>query len=181
VLVIRRASPGDHLAITYVLLDAHGEFKHTVGEQVYRSYLAELLDLEPRAQRGDLVVADLFGVVGTATFYPPDAARELGWPDGWAGLDAIAVSPFIRRRGVGGELLDWSVARGVQTGASALGLRTASFMTDATRMYRSFGFDHIPERCLEPWLGSQGGHPTSVYALALKPNALGALECRQAS
>ena len=64
---------------------------------LYRRYLADLLDVDRHARDGQLLVAEVDGVVlGSGAFYPDASIQGLGWPRGWAGGRALAVHPRAR-------------------------------------------------------------------------------------
>jgi GNAT superfamily N-acetyltransferase len=138
---LRAAVPADDSEIGQVLRDAYAEFADDIPPVLYDAYMANLLDLDERRDVSELIVAEVDGrVAGTVTFYPDAIAEGFGWPDGWAGLRALAVDPDRRGRGIAELLLRACIDRTRERGAPVLALHTASFMRAAVRLYERYGF-----------------------------------------
>jgi GNAT superfamily N-acetyltransferase len=173
---VRDAEPADHPAIRDVLGAAYREYASLVPPQLFDRYLQDLLDLDPRARDGQLVVAELAGrVVGAATFYADASVEGFGWPPGWAGVRAVGVDPAARRLGVAQALMDACLQRALAAGAPALCLHTAEFMTAPVAMYEAMGFRRAPAFDFDvvELLGLAGIPPVRViaYRLDLRPPA----------
>jgi GNAT superfamily N-acetyltransferase len=142
---VRDAGRSDLPAVRRVLLAAYQQYATAMPPAVFGRYLAELLDVEARAEVGRILVAEVGGrVVGTVTFYPDAAAEGLGWPAGWAGLRALGVEPEARGQGVGRALMEACRRRAEDGGAEVLCLHTDQFMTAAVAIYTAMGFRRAP-------------------------------------
>ncbi len=135
-----------------------------VGELTAGAYLADgampaadpyydvLRDAAARAADADLWVAvDGDGVLlGTVTWCPPGSSyRELAGPDE-AEFRALAVAPAGRGRGVGEALVRHCLELAAGSGAGAVVISTAGWMTSAHRLYRRLGFLPAPGRDWSP-------------------------------
>jgi ribosomal protein S18 acetylase RimI-like enzyme len=150
-VTVREAEPGEHEAIHDLLASAYQEFESTVPASIYGPYIADILDLEPRARAGRLLVAEQAGrILGTVTYYQDAGAAGVGWPPGWAGVRALGVDPAARGRGIGWLLMEACVSRARQAGAPVLGLHTAEVMTAAVGLYERMGFQRVPSFDFQP-------------------------------
>ena len=155
-----------------VLLAAYQQYATAMPPAVFGRYLAELLDVEARAEVGRILVAEVGGrVVGTVTYYPDAAAEGLGWPAGWAGLRALGVEPGARGRGVGRALMEACRRRAEAGGADVLCLHTDQFKTAAVAIYAAMGFRRAPAFDFDATkrfaLGGVGPVPVLGYRLDL--------------
>ena len=145
---IREATAADIGAIQVVIADANLPFRGTVPDSFFDSYLSSALDVSGRLRDGEVLVATVdHRVVGTITYFR-EANEELipvTFPSGTAGIRATAVDPAVRGQGIGRLLVDACVDRARAAGATDIGLRTASFMTTAVRLYERAGFRRVPE------------------------------------
>jgi ribosomal protein S18 acetylase RimI-like enzyme len=145
---IREATLDDFAAIRRVAAAANEELRQPMGERVYRGYLENIVDIEARAGRSIILVAEARGeVVGTVTLYPNanDEAMPVQFPPGTAGLRATAVSPDWRGRGIGRSLIRALIVRAETVRAGAIALHTAECMTAAIHLYGRLGFRRAPE------------------------------------
>ena len=114
---------------------------------ILEAYLAELVDVRPRFEEAEVLVAERDGrIVGTIAFYPD--VRLEGWsnlPAGWAGFRALAVPPRMRGAGLGQALVRRCIERTRDVGSETLGIHTISLLTDAVRLYQRLGFVRCPE------------------------------------
>lgn len=167
---MREANRSDHQAIREVIAAAYRQYALVLPPVVFDGYLADLLDLDSRADDSRLLVAERAGrVVGTVTFFE-DAAREgLGWPSGWAGLRALAVDPAARGLGIGRMLMEACRDRARAAGAKVLCLHTASFMAAAVAIYQDMGFQRAPAFDFSPTghLGVEADTDVRVIAYRL--------------
>ena len=67
-------------------------------------------------------------------------------------LSKMAVSPTMRRRGIGRQLLEHVISEARRIGAQALFLGSNTKLEDAVRLYEAVGFTHVPMHRL-PKLG----------------------------
>lgn len=89
-------------------------------------------------------------VVGTVTWCPPGSTlREVG-ADDEGELRMPAVDPRAQGHGIGRLLVAEVVSLARAARLSAVVLSTADWMTAAHRLYRSMGFQHLPERDWSP-------------------------------
>ena len=129
---MREADRSEHEAIRAVIAAAYREYTSVLPPVLFEEYLANLLDLDARAEDGTMLVVERAGaIVGTVTFFEDAAGEGLSWPSGWAGLRALAVDPAARGLGIGRMLMDACLDRARAAGATVLGLHTASFMAAA--------------------------------------------------
>lgn len=144
--VIRDAEPGDHPAMREVIRAAYREHRAALPSCVYRRYLADLLDLDRHARRGQLLVVEVDGDIrGSGAFYPDTGSQDMGWPPGWAGGRGLAVSPLARGRGAARALLTECERRARLVGAPVFAFHTAGFMTDAVALYERMGYRRATE------------------------------------
>jgi GNAT superfamily N-acetyltransferase len=167
---VRGAGPADLPAVRRVLLAAYQQYAATLPPAVFGRYLTDILDVESRAEDGEVLVAEHGGrVVGTVTYYP-DAGREgFGWPAGWAGLRALGVEPGSRGLGIGRALLGACLARAEAAGAPVLCLHTAEFMPAAIAIYERAGFRRAPAYDFDATggLALSGVRPVPILAYRL--------------
>jgi predicted N-acetyltransferase YhbS len=137
---VREADRSEHEAIRAVISAAYREYTSVLPPVLFDEYLANLLDLDARAEGGTMLVVERAGaIVGTVSFFEDAAGEGLSWPSGWAGLRALAVDPAARGLGIG-RMLD----RARAAGATVLCLHTASFMAAAVAIYQEMGFQRAP-------------------------------------
>jgi ribosomal-protein-alanine N-acetyltransferase len=126
-VVIRDMRPADLSAVVAI---ERSSFPTPWSERAFRSLL-----LRPDAF---LLVADLGGrVIGHAAAWFIGSEAELA---------DLAVDPSMRRRGVGGALLDAVRARACDRGADALSLQVRVSNVTALRLYAAAGFRHVGRR-----------------------------------
>jgi ribosomal protein S18 acetylase RimI-like enzyme len=154
-IVVREAGPADHEAIGELTIAAYASVhpaEHDAG------YLAEMRDVAAWTRTCTVYVAvdSASGTVVGAVRYvpgpeagPPFAERER---DGEAGFRMLAVAPATQGRGVGRALVEACIARARADGRSRLVLLTLPTMTSAHALYRSLGFEPLPDR---DWLVSE--------------------------
>ncbi len=97
----------------------------------------EAIDADPR---NELIVADEDGtVVGTCqlTFTPSLSRRGAERMT----IEAVRVRADLRGRGLGREMMRWSLARARERGCGLAQLTTDNRRTDAHRFYASLGFE----------------------------------------
>ncbi|MEV6241151.1 GNAT family N-acetyltransferase [Lentzea sp. NPDC051838] len=149
--VVRDATPDEPAAVAALLADVYAAFRPRLSDDAWPRYLGEIVDVRSRLVDSQLIVADHDGLlVGTVALYPEATRSSLEhWPEGWASIRALAVRADARGLGVGRSLAVECIRRARLCGAKAIGLHTASFMTSATRLYRSLGFERRPDDDIE--------------------------------
>jgi len=114
-------------------------------------YLDLLRDTSYRAENAELWVAvDDGAVVGTVTWCPVGSPLREVAGDDEGEFRMLAVDPQAQRRGVGRLLVAQMIERARESGCTALVLSTADWMTAALALYRSLGFQRVPERDWSP-------------------------------
>lgn len=147
---MRTARPDEYDAAGEVTVDAYREYAEAIGPEHWREYRADLANVARRAERGEILVAEIDGaLVGAVSFYPPTfdaglaAARDWWWPADFAYLRALGVHPDARGRGVGRALTLACIDRARQAGAAGIALDTTSVMPVAQAMYEHLGFTRV--------------------------------------
>ena len=141
-VLVREARSGEYVAVGRLTQAAWEEFARR-GDPVWEAYFELLGDVERRATRAVVLVAQLDGqLVGTASV-ELDATIE---PEGELGLGQanfrmLAVDPEWRNRGVGRMLVAACLARARNAGKRVATLHTVEEMVVARRMYECFGFE----------------------------------------
>jgi predicted N-acetyltransferase YhbS/SAM-dependent methyltransferase len=139
---IRTASPADIDAIRKVTARAYAEYEGVLAPDLYRDYLANLLDVGRRADDGATVlIAEADDrIVGTVSLYLDAGPTGFGWPTGWAAIRALAVDPDQQGHGTARRLVEAAIERATAGASPVLGLHTAEFMAAAVRLYERLGF-----------------------------------------
>ena len=157
-LSVRIADESDYGAAREVLRAGYAEYESWFPPEVWRSYIADITDLEGRSEESELIVAELEDqIVGCVSYFPPgaktayptDAVSE-PWPADWAAFRLLAVDPDARGRSVGRLLTKACIERGRASGAPALGLHTTAPMSVARAMYERMGFERAPRYDFRP-------------------------------
>ena len=144
-VTIRTATSADTDAVRRVIAAANDQYAADLSADVFRAYLADLLDDGMDHGRFDVLVAELDGeVVGSVRYYPDASVMGFGFPRDWAGFRALAVHPDRRGLGIGEALVGACVERAREAGATAIGIHTAAFMRTAVGIYERCGFERIP-------------------------------------
>ena len=144
---IRPARNSELDEIAGLFAPALAPYRGGVQDWILDAYLAELVDVRPRFEEAEVLVAEHDQrIVGTIAFYPD--VRLEGWsnfPAGWAGFRALAVAPRTRGTGIGQALVRRCIQRTREIGAETLGIHTISLLTDAVSLYQRLGFVRCPE------------------------------------
>ena len=113
------------------------------------------------------VITDRQQVVGTVGLYPLDESR--------IELRKMYLAPGLRRRGIGKWLLDRTLQQAWEMAYEEVVLETASVLTEAIGLYRSFGFEPVPgkadtDRCDQAYRLRLSGddHLPSVPSQAIR-------------
>lgn len=169
IITARPARPDELDEVRDLLRVAYAGYAAMWPEQVWDTYLADLLDVDGATT----LVASLDGrIVGTIRLYHPATAR-VPVPPTWAYMRAAAVLPAARGRGIARQLMAACAHRAQHAGAAALGLHTASFMTGTLRLCELFGYRRVPEWDIDGrahyGLADGGSLVALTYVLDLDP------------
>jgi GNAT superfamily N-acetyltransferase len=158
-VIVRTVRPDDYATVGELTVEAYrtaaraeevppayepdGHFEHV--------YAPMLRDVEERAARVVVFVAEIDGiVVGAVTYVPgPGPYAEFDEPDA-AGVRHLAVDPAAQGRGVGAALMENCLAQARTDGKRRIILHTQSFMHAARVLYERMGFVRAPERDFRP-------------------------------
>ena len=138
-VIFRSATRADVPAIVELLADDEIARSRDVSERSDAAYWAafEAIDADPR---NELIVAEQAGaVVGTCqlTFVPSLSRRAAERMI----IEAVRVRSDLRGRGVGRQLMLWSLDRAREHGCGLAQLTTDKRRTDAHRFYAGLGFE----------------------------------------
>jgi GNAT superfamily N-acetyltransferase len=140
-VVVRPARPDELAEAGELTVRAYEQYRESIPERFWEPYADELRDTKERAGRGTVLVAELDGrLVGCASIVPHDHE-----PAGTAHLRMLAVSPDVRRAGVGKALMDATFAHARASGAHTLVWNTTNFMTPARALYERLGYAPDPD------------------------------------
>ena len=120
---IRPARARELREIAALFAPALEPYRGSGSDWILDPYLAELVDVRPRFEEAEVLVAERDGrIVGTIAFYAD--VRFEGWsnlPAGWAGFRALAVAPRMRRVGIGKALVQRCIERTCTSGGRRSG------------------------------------------------------------
>lgn len=143
--MVREITAGERDEVRTLLTAAYGQYAGAMHDELFRQYLADLVDVDRDAGVASTLVAlDGERIVGTARLYPAGGA-VVALPDDWAWVRAVAVRPELRRAGIARLLMADCTRRASDGGAAALSLHTMSFMPGAIRLYERLGYQRVPE------------------------------------
>jgi ribosomal protein S18 acetylase RimI-like enzyme len=132
---IRAAGPGDAAGVAHLLHDFNTEFgEPTPGIEALTEHSRELIE------RGEMMVL----LAGEG----PDGLALIRFrPSIWTGgpeahLQELYVVPALRGRGIGGALLERTMAVAREAGASGIDLNTGETDAAARALYESRGFSN---------------------------------------
>ena len=159
-LAIRDAKKEDLDAVSALLVDAYAEYMPpprqvlTAEERAgWDGYRRNIADVWSRAPISSTIVAERDGaLLGSVNYYAPGQADspDGAWPDGWASIRLLAVSPQARGLGIGRTLMNECLRRARADGATTMGLHTTKLMDVARAMYLRLGFTRVPEHDFHP-------------------------------
>lgn len=159
-LTVRDARKGELDAVSVLLLDAYTEYMPAPGATTpaearagWEEYRKNIADVWSRAPISSTIVAERDGeLLGSVNYYAPGQSDSAGnaWPDGWASVRLLGVSPAARGMGVGRALMDECLRRARVDGATTLGLHTTVLMNVARAMYLRLGFTRVSEYDFHP-------------------------------
>jgi ribosomal protein S18 acetylase RimI-like enzyme len=151
-VIIRDAAEREIDEIAELLLDSYREYAPPDGDPLRPSfdrYFDEIADVKSRwATSQHIVAADTDTLAGCVTFFADGSLAEPAedrWPEGYAALRLLAVSPAARGKGIGRALTEECIARARAAGRAWIGLHTTKLMTIAREMYERMGFTRFPD------------------------------------
>jgi len=143
-IIVRLETPSDREAVRSVLLDAYGQYEHTLSQELWEKYKA---DIEGAAAgKGGAtkarLVAELDGAIIGSVFLFESSETAYGF----VGIHTpiirlLAVAKAARGLGVATELIRASAALARESGATQLHLHTSDLMDSAVRLYERLGFE----------------------------------------
>jgi ribosomal protein S18 acetylase RimI-like enzyme len=160
-LSIRRARPEEYPAIGDLSYAAYAR-DYEIGED----YARTLRHPDLRAADYEIWVAadaatgELLGTTSILRAAPEPRGRALADE---LYFRLLAVAPAARRRGVGARLTMLAVDLARERGLRAVSLNSGQQMVGAHALYRSLGFERIPERDL---VVGEGADAHTVYTFA---------------
>jgi GNAT superfamily N-acetyltransferase len=177
-VVVRDAGPADRADLREMVHAAYAPFATALPLTAHAALLADALDFDKHARRGQPIVAEIDGRIrGSAVFYPNTFNQGMAWPRGWAGGEAMTVHPAARRHGVARALLAECERRARVSGAQVFAFHTAMFMTEAIALYDGLGYCRAAHFDLD--VTSLYNHPTAspIKAIAYSRNLRDAGPC----
>ncbi len=137
---------------------AYMDFETVYPGESWERYITMVGELRPVHGEGQIIVAEQGReLIGCITFYADGSRSGQGdWPAGWAGVVRLAVLPAARRAGVARALVEESLRRARERGASTLALHTTEWMAVARAMYERMGFQRVPDFDFYPRSGVVG-------------------------
>ncbi len=166
-VIIREARIGEYGKVASLTMAAYRPlFGGTGLPDDLGWYGAELRDVAGRAERAEIIIAELDNQIVGSLAYHHDYASEVksGNPEGCAGFRVLATDPSCQGLGIGSALTQWCIDRARADGRVALVLNTTDYMKAAQRLYRRLGFEPYPE------IGYQigGSQPVEVLGFRLE-------------
>lgn len=143
--VIRRARHQEIPEIADLTAAALESFRGSVPDKVLGLYIDYSSDVAGRWDSGEILVAENGGRIAGTVTYSVRYATDRALPAGWATFRSLMVHPAASDRGIGRLLVDHCIDAARRSGAPALGIHTADFMTAARRIYDHAGFSRCPE------------------------------------
>jgi len=158
-LTIRDARGEELDAVSALLIDAYAQFmppprELTAEERAgWDGYRRNIADVWSRVPVSSTIVAERDGkLLGSVNYYAPGQADTVdgAWPNGWASIRLLGVSPQARGLGIGRALMAECLRRARADGATTMGLHTTQLMDVARAMYLRLGFRRVPEHDFHP-------------------------------
>ena len=159
-LTIRDARNDELDEVSALLVAAYAQYmplpsatrtpEESAGWEGYRRNVA---DVWSRAPISSTIVAARDGdLLGSVNYYAPGQSDspDDAWPDGWASIRLLGVSPQARGLGVGRALMVECLRRARADGATTMGLHTTMLMDVARAMYMRLGFKRAPKYDFHP-------------------------------
>ena len=150
-IVVRDCVEADDPLLTAIVSGAFKEYESYLAPEAYSQYLNEVMRLELRGSRGQVLVAELAGrVVGTASYHQDIKGNGVEWPAGWVNLRGLAVEAGARRQGVGRRMIKECAKRVRVQGGGALCLHVSEAMATAALFFDHIGFKRVRHYDLPP-------------------------------
>ena len=159
-LTVRDAEGEDLAAVSALLIDAYAQYMRplqrplTAEERAgWEGYRRNIADVWSRAPISSTIVAERDGkLLGSVNYYAPGQAdsQDGAWPDGWASIRLLGVSPQARGLGIGRALMNECLRRARADGVTTMGLHTTTLMDVARAMYLRLGFVRAPAHDFHP-------------------------------
>jgi GNAT superfamily N-acetyltransferase len=163
---VREAAPSEYGEVGNLTVEAYREYVSETTADFWHQYEAILRDTAARAQESTILVAEIEGQLAGSVALSSPGTPGRHWPDDWAGIRVLAVSPDHRRRGVARALMDACVGQARAWGAAAIGLNSVEFMHGAVALYEQMGFVHLAQF---EHTGEQSGSLVYAFGLELVP------------
>lgn len=157
-IALRVARPDEYPAVGELSYAAYAN-DYEIGEE----YARTLRHPAARAAEYEIWVAEdtatgeLLGTTSILRGGPESRGRSR---DDELYFRLLAVAPAARRRGIGARLTGLAVDVARERGLRAVALNSGQNMTGAHALYRSLGFERIPERDV---IVGEGEHVHAVY------------------
>ncbi len=138
-VTFRRATRADVISIVRLLAeDDLGSQRECYENPLPESYYTAFEQIDGDANH-ELIVAELNGeVIGTLhLMFLPSLSYQGGLR---AQVESVRVDSKYRGRGIGSELMKWTIARAKERGAHLVQLTTHGSRVDAYRFYERLGF-----------------------------------------
>ncbi|MCD8511944.1 MAG: GNAT family N-acetyltransferase [Bacillus sp. (in: Bacteria)] len=167
-MIIRDAKKDEVGLIREQRVAAYGEHAEKIPEghwEALRKAITSDADLQPGVEL--IVAEDGENVVGSVALFPAQSdayegyVEEMDYPE----IRLLAVSPEARGKGVAVKLVEECIRRTREKGYGGIGLHTADFMEAAMKLYKSLGFERMPEYDFEP---ENDGIIVKAFRLKLK-------------
>ena len=159
-LAIRDAGEEDLDRVSALLIEAYAQYMRPAHEVLteeeragWDGYRRNIADVWSRAPISSTIVAERDGeLLGSVNYYAPGQADSVddAWPDGWASIRLLGVSPQARGLGFGRALMKECLRRARADGATTMGLHTTRLMDVARGMYLRLGFRRVPAYAFHP-------------------------------
>lgn len=150
---IREMKQEEIQAVRALRIKGYGEYEQHVSPEHWGVLKTTLLSDNDIKNNARIFVAETDGaIVGSIVLFPA-STQAYDWTDDvqeFPEIRMLSVDPDIRGKGIGRALVVHCLELAKATGSEQIGLHTASFMTKASALYESMGFQRVPERDLEP-------------------------------
>ncbi len=164
-LIIRDAEPQEREVVVELTRLAYAEFQSVMTPTAWRGLSNAVDDVLANSGPAEIIVAtDGHRIIGSVFLYPGGSSP---YPDGKPlqepEVRLLSIEPAQRGRGVGRALVNECIRRAKEANASEIGLHTSASFRAAIALYRSMGFERVPERDFTP----PGAEVVEGYRLVL--------------
>ncbi|MFF2908885.1 GNAT family N-acetyltransferase [Paenibacillus sp. NPDC057934] len=145
---VREATAQDREAIAELMLEAYSQYATVMPELSWKEYSNSIRESAYGDRPEARIIAEIDGqIVGSVLLFLSSEAAY-GKPE--LGIDSpiirlLAVSPNARGRGIATLLIQESIRRSLELGASTLNLHTSDMMASAIQLYEKLGFQRAYE------------------------------------